>query len=379
MITWSTAQRELRAGMARWSAALGEGHLERDAEAGFPEDKWKLVCESGMLRLPFEQRWGGLGQDLATTMYVLEGLGEGCRDGGLGFSVSTHVVSTGIALQRFGSATLKDRFLPAVCDGARIGAHAISEPDSGSDAFAMRTRAVRDGDRFVLNGTKAFVSNGPVAGLFVVYARTHPSGGPLGTTAFLVERDTPGLHVGGAVGKMGLRTSPLSEIYFQDCAVPADHVVGRVGGGYVVLDHVMKREILLSFAITLGAMEHRLTRCVAYARERTAFGAPIGSYQAVSHRIADMKIGVETSRKWLYDTASRLMAGEDVTADIAMTKLVVSEHNTASALAAVQIFGGNGYLSEYGVEKDLRDAVAGTVYSGTSEIQRNRICSTLGL
>ncbi|MEU4770235.1 acyl-CoA dehydrogenase family protein [Actinosynnema sp. NPDC023794] len=147
----------------------------------------------------------------------------------------------------------------------------------------------------------------------------------------------------------------------------------------MVLDHVMKREILLSFAITLGAMEHRLTRCVAYARERTAFGAPIGSYQAVSHRIADMKIGVETSRKWLYDTASRLMAGEDVTADIAMTKLVVSEHNTASALAAVQIFGGNGYLSEYGVEKDLRDAVAGTVYSGTSEIQRNRICSTLGL
>lgn len=379
MITWNTAQRELRAGMARWSAALGEGHLERDAEGGFPEDKWKLVCESGMLRLPFEQRWGGLGQDLATTMYVLEGLGEGCRDGGLGFSVSTHMVSTGIALQRFGSSALKDRFLPAVCDGASIGAHAISEPDSGSDAFAMRTRAVRDGDRFVLNGAKAFVSNGPVAGLFVVYARTHPAGGPLGTTAFLVERDTPGLSVGGPIDKMGLRTSPLSELYFQDCAVPADHVVGRLGGGFLVLDHVMKREVLLSFAITLGAMEHRLARCVAYARERTAFGAPIGSYQAVSHRIADMKIGVETSRKWLYDTASRLMADEDVTADIAMTKLVVSEHNTASALAAVQIFGGNGYMHEYGVEKDLRDAVAGTVYSGTSEIQRNRICSTLGL
>ncbi len=379
MITWSAEQRELRAGMGQWSAALGEGHLERDAKGGFPADKWELVRESGVLRLPFEERWGGLGRDLVTTMYVLEGLGEGCRDGGLGFSVSTHIVSTGIALQRFGSDALKDRFMPEVCDGARIGAHAISEPDGGSDAFAMRTRADRVGDTFVLNGAKAFVSNGPVADLFVVYARTHPAGGPLGTTAFLVERGTPGLRVGGSIDKMGLRTSPLSELYFDDCAVPATNVVGRPGGGFLVLDHVMKREILLSFAITLGGMEHRLGRCVEYAKQRTAFGAPIGSYQAVAHRIADMKIGVETSRKWLYDTASRLLAGENVTTDIAMAKLVVSEHNTASALAAVQIFGGNGYMTEYGVEKDLRDAVAGTVYSGTSEIQRNRICSMLGL
>lgn len=379
MINWNSDQLALRAGLAAWSARLSEGHVERDAEGGFSHDKWNLVRDCGILRLPFGEQWGGLGQDLLTTMYLLEGLGYGCRDGGLNFAVSTHVVSTGIPLQRFGSAALKDRYLPAVCDGTKIGAHAITEPGGGSDALAMSTRAVRDGDHYVLTGSKTFVSNGPVADLFVVYARTHPDGGPLGTTAFLVERGTPGFAVGNPIPKMGLRTAPLAELYFDECRVPASNVVGRAGGGFLVLDFVMKWEILCSFVINLGEMQHRLERCVAYAGERTAFGAPIGSYQAVSHRIADMKIGVETTRKWLYDTAEKVVRGENVTTDMAITKLVASEQNVASAMAAVQIFGGNGYMAEFGLEKDLRNAVAGTIYSGTSEIQRNRIATMLGL
>ena len=379
MIDWSGEQHELRAGLARWCEALSADHVERDADAAFPWDKWKLVCECGILRLPFGPEWGGFGQDLPTTMYLLEGLGNGCRDGGLNFAVSTHMVSVGVALQRYGSADLKRRFLPGVCSGETIGAHAITEPDGGSDALHMRTRAVRDGDDFVLDGSKTFVSNGPVAGVFVVYARTHPDGGPLGTTAFLVERDTPGFTMGRPIPKMGLRTAPLCELFFDGCRVPATNVVGRPGSGFLVLDHVMKWEILCSFAINLGEMQHRLDQCVDYARQRVQFGAPIGSYQAVSHKIADMKIGVETTRKWLYDTAGKLVKGENVTVDMAITKLVASEQNLASALAAVQIHGGNGYMAEYGVEKDLRNAVAGTIYSGTSEIQRNRIATMLGV
>ncbi|MEV0482880.1 acyl-CoA dehydrogenase family protein [Streptomyces sp. NPDC050508] len=379
MADWTAEQRALREGLTPWLEKLDAGHVERDAAAAFSHDGWRILARAGVLGLPFEEKWGGLGQSLLTTMYVLEGLGEGCRDAGLNFSVCTHLVSTGVPLQHFGSPALKERYLPRLCSGELIGAHAVSEPDSGSDALAMRTRAVRDGDDYVLNGSKAFVSNGPVAGLFTVYARTSDRPGPLSVTAFLVERDTPGLRVGGPVAKLGLRTSPLGELSFEDCRVPASRVLGRPGGGFLVLDHVMRREILCSFVVNAGEMRHRVARCVEYARTRTQFGRPIGSYQAVAHRIVDMEIGVETARHWLYGTARRMAAGENVTRDIAMAKLVTSEANVASALAAVQVFGGNGYMAEFGIEAELRNSVGSTIYSGTSEIQRNRLASLLGL
>ncbi|MDP9867042.1 MULTISPECIES: acyl-CoA dehydrogenase family protein [Streptosporangium] len=379
MVKWTEDQRDLRDGLAQWFTALNDGHLERDKNAVFDGDKWKIIRESGILSLPFEEQWGGLGQDLLTTMYVLEGLGHGSRDGGLSFSVTTHMVSTGVPLQRFGSADLKARYLPGVCDGTTIGAHAISEPDSGSDALKMRTTARREGDRWILSGSKTFVSNAPVADLFVVYARTHPDGGPLGITAFLVERDTPGLTVGKPIDKMGLKTSPIAELFFDECAVPAANVIGRPGAGFLVLDHVMKWEILCSFIVNVGEMQHRLERCVDYAKQRTQFGKPIGSFQSIANKIVDMKIGVENARRWLYETASRLMNNENVTVDVAISKLLASEANLSSALAAVQIFGGNGYMAEFGLERDLRNAVGGTIYSGTTDIQRNRVAAMMGL
>jgi alkylation response protein AidB-like acyl-CoA dehydrogenase len=379
VIRWNADQVALRDGLARWYDALNTDHIAQDAEAAFPWDKWKLIQRSGLLGLPFDERWGGLGQDLLTTMYVLEGLGYGCRDGGLSFAVTTHMVSTGVPLQRFGSAELKERYLARVCAGDAIGCHAVTEPQGGSDALAMRTRATRDGDHYVLEGSKTFVSNGPVADLFVVYARTHPDGGPLGVTAFLVERGMPGFEIGPPIGKMGLKTAPVSELFFDGCRVPAANVIGRPGGGFLVLDHVMQREILCSFIVNVGEMQHQLERCIDYARTRTQFGKAIGKYQAIANRIVDMRIRVETARKWLYDTAARLLDGETVTVDIAISKLLTSEGNVASSLSAVQIFGAHGYTTEYGIEKDLRNAVAGTIYSGTTEIQYNRIASMLGL
>ncbi|WP_432094674.1 acyl-CoA dehydrogenase family protein [Streptomyces sp. bgisy100] len=379
MIEWTREQRELREGLTPWFARLGEEHLRYDADAEFPRGPWAAAADSGLLGLPFDEEWGGLGQSLLTTMYMLEGLGYGCRNGGLNFSVTTHLASTGVPLQRFGSAETKRRYLPKVCDGSLIGAHAISEPDVGSDALNMRTSAVRDGDGYVLRGSKAFVSNGPVAGLVMVYARTDPTAGPLGLSVFAVERDTPGLEFGTPIAKMGLKSSPLCELFLDDCRVPASALVGRPGTGFLILDHVMKWEILCSFAVVLGEMRQRMERCVEYARKRTAFGQPIGDFQAVSHKIVDMKIGVETASKWLYDTAQKLTAGQSVTTDLAIAKRVVSEANLASALSAVQVFGGNGYTAEYGLEQELRNAVGGTIYSGTSEIQSSRIAAALGL
>ena len=377
---WTEEQQDLRAGLAAWCDRFSEQHLDRDRAEHFDALVWKQVCASGILGLPFADSLGGLGRDLATTMYVLEELGYRCRDSGLSFSIATQIVSAGIPLQRFGSDQLKSRYLPGICAGETVTGHAISEPDSGSDALAMRTRARREGERWILDGAKTFVTNAPIADLITVYARTGGEGdGPFGITAFLVERDTPGLTVGTPLAKMGLRTSPTAELFFDGCEVPHANVIGRAGNGFLVMDHVMKWEILLSFVINVGEMQHRLERCVQYAKQRRQFGHPIGSYQAVSHKLVEMKIGVETSRMWLYRAAERFAAKQDAVSDVAIAKLVTSEAHLASALAAVQIFGGAGYMAETGVEKELRDAVGSTIYSGTSDIQRNRIAAMLGL
>jgi alkylation response protein AidB-like acyl-CoA dehydrogenase len=377
---WTDKQRALRDGLSRWGKPLSADHIQWDQRSEFPWGKWQVVRDSGVLRLPFPAQYGGLDQDLSTTMYVLEGLGNVCEDGGLSFSVATHIVSAGVPVLRFGTAEQKSRFLPRVCDGKAPCAHAITEPESGSDAFAMRTTAVRRGEDYVLNGSKAFITNGPVADLFVVYAMTDPAQGALGgSTAFLVERGTPGLSLGPSVPKMGLRTSPLGDLFFDDCLVPAGNVVGRPGMGFAILDYVMKWEILCSFIISVGEMQRRLEKCLAHAKARRQFGKPIGSFQSIANKLVDMRIGVDISREWLYRAARRMERQENVTVDLAIAKLLASEHNVASALNAVQIFGGAGYLVESGLEKELRNSIAGTIYSGTSEIQRNRIARMLGL
>ncbi|MET7419560.1 acyl-CoA dehydrogenase family protein [Dactylosporangium sp. NPDC005555] len=376
---WSQEQQELHDGVLAVAATLGSDHVDRDAAGTFDTEGWKRLAELGLFGLPFGEQYGGLAQDLPTTMYALEALGTACRDGGLNFSAVTHLVSTGVALHRFGSARLKQRYLPDVCAGSIIGAHAVTEPAGGSDITPMRTTAVPDGDDFVLNGSKAFVSNGPIADVILVYARTGKLGNPAAISTFLVPRGTPGLSVGQPVGKMGLRTSPLAELFLDDVRVPRADMVGSQGAGLLILDAVMQWEILCGFVVNLGEMQHRLDRCVAYARTRRQFGEHIGRYQAISHRIVDMGTDVETARMWLYTTARKLAAGRTVTADVARTKLIVSESNVRSALAAVQIFGGYGYTTEYGLEQELRNSVSGTIYSGTSEIQRERLAALMGL
>ncbi|MFF0729559.1 acyl-CoA dehydrogenase family protein [Streptomyces sp. NPDC004134] len=379
MIAWSKDDERLREGIGLWFGKFGEDFARYERESAFAREPWLAVMESGLLRLPFDEKWGGLGRSLLTTMYVLEDLGRGCPNSALNFAVTTHMVSTGIALQRFGSTALKDTYLPRISAGTAIGAHAVTEPGSGSDALGMRTTATADGDCYRLSGSKAFVGNGPVADLVVVYARTEPAAGPLGLTAFLVERDTPGLAFGEPSEKTGLQSSSPCSLFLDGCRVPKTHILGRVGAGSLVLDHVVTWETLCCFIVGTGEMRRRLDRCVEYAGERGDFGRPIGGFQAVAHRIVDMKIGLETSRKWLYDTAEKFAAGRKVTADLATAKLVAGRAALDSALGAVQVFGGDGGAAGPGLDRELRGAVAGTIHSGTTGTQYDRIAATLGL
>jgi alkylation response protein AidB-like acyl-CoA dehydrogenase len=361
--------------------ALNEDNIAWDRREEFPWHKWTLIKEAGILGLPFPKEWGGSEYDLTDTMKVLEELGYRCEDAGLNVAVSTQIISTGVPMLRFGSTEQKNRYLPKICSGEMMCAHAITEPGGGSDAFGMETTAVLQEDgRYLLNGRKTFISNGPIADLFVIYAMTNRELGALGgASVFLLERGTPGFSIGNPISKMGLKTLQLAELEFDNCVLNADSVIGKVGIGFPILEYVMKWEVLCGFSINVGEMQRRLEKCIHYAKRRTQFGQPIGSYQAIAHKIADMQIGLTTSREHLYQTAAKIQRKENATIDVAIAKLITSEANVQSALSAVQIFGGKGYMSEFGIEKELRNSIAGTIYSGTSEIQRNKIASMLGL
>lgn len=380
MLPWNDEQNELRATILKAAGKLNENILENDNEGTFAVGKWRHLCALGIPGIPVREEFGGLGKDILTTMYLLEGLGYACEDAGLNFAVSSHIVSTAIPIQKFGSESQKRKYLPGLCEGNIIGAHAITEADSGSDAFHMRTTAVKKDDAYILNGNKMFITNAPIADVFVVYAATDQHKGALGgITAFVVEKDAPGFSVGRPLDKMGLRTSPLSEIIFSDCAVPEDHVVGKRGSGFSIFNYVMKWEILCSFAINVGEMQRQLERCIHYSRTRKQFGKPIAKFQAIAHKIVEMKIRLETSRALLYKAGSMFHAGTDAGIDLALAKIVTSESYIQSSLDAIQIFGAYGYMKEYLIEKDLRNSVAGKIYSGSSEIQKNIVASLLGL
>jgi len=376
---WTAEQKALRKSIEPYFERLSAGHIEDDAAELFNRDKWQLIRESGLLRIPFDPAWGGLGHDALTLVYVLEHLGYGCRDNGLLFTLATQLVSAATPLHRFGSEELKERYLRRLIDGEILSAHAISEPSAGSDAMAMITTATEDGDAYILDGQKLFITSGPLADVITVYAKMETGDGAAAITAFLVPTDTPGFTVGDPIPKLGLNTCPFCQLEFRNCRVPKENIVGRPGAGFFILEHVMNWEILCIFIMMAGEMQERMERCIQYAKTRQSFGQPIGSNQYVAGKIVDMKLGIETSRKHLYDTARRFARGRSVTTEISMAKLITSEANLSSALDAVQIFGGRGYMREFGLEKAVRDAVGGPIYSGTNETQRIRIASMLGL
>ena len=359
--------------------ALTHDVIAADASGEFSRDAWRRCAEFGVLGMPIPEQFGGLGLGLTALLAVMEGLGYGTRDQGLLFSLNAHLWTNSIPILLYGTEAQRTAFLPRLCDGSVIGANAASEPDAGSDIFSMRTRAVRDGDTYVLTGTKMFVTNAPVADLFVTYATIDPALGAMGITGFIVERDTPGLSISRELHKMGLRTSPMAEVIFDGCRVPAANRLGREGRGAEVFECSMEWERGCILASCLGVMRRQLEECVRHARERKQFGRPIGKNQSVANRIVDMRVRLETCRPLVYRIGRLKDAGQPAVLEAAMAKLHVSQSFVQSSLDAVQVFGGYGYMTEQQIERDLRDAVGSGLYSGTSEIQRNIIARALGL
>jgi alkylation response protein AidB-like acyl-CoA dehydrogenase len=360
-------------------AELNGGLLEQERAGAFSREKWKKAAEFGILGLPIPEEYGGAGCDLVTTVCTMEGLGYGCADSGLIFSLNAHVWAAETPILRFGTPEQKQRYLPRLVSGEWIGVHAITEEGSGSDAFNLATTAKRIGDRYILNGSKVFITNAPVADLLVVFATVDRELDRDGISAFLVERETPGVSVSRDFDKMGLRTAPLGEVYLEGCEVGVAQRLGGEGAGAAIFNSSMDYERACILAANVGTMERQLERCVERAREWRRFGQPIGKFQAVSSKIADMKVRLETARLMIYRTAWLKDQGRRAGLESAMAKLYVSECMVQSSLEAIRVFGGYGYVAEYGIERDLRDAVGGTLYSGTSEIQRVIIARHMGL
>jgi alkylation response protein AidB-like acyl-CoA dehydrogenase len=379
MIELTDEQRLLCDTVAEFARAELSSAAGARGDEAFSREAWRRCGELGLQGMAVPTEYGGTGASATTIALVLEALGYGCVDNGLIFSLGAHMWACEVPLAKFGSERQKRRYLPSLCDGSLIAAHAMTEPGSGSDAFALRTRARPSASGYTLTGTKAFVTNAPEAGLFLVFATTDPALRFAGLSAFLVERDSPGLLVGPPAHKMGLRSSPMAELVLDGCEVPADQVLGHPGGAMGIFNASMERERGFILAGCVGTMRRQLEQCVEHCRGREQFEQPIGSFQAVSHRIADMKVRLEAARALLFRLAWQLDNGTAGPLDAAMTKLFLSESFLQSSLDALQLHGGYGYMVEYGLERDVRDAVAGRLYSGTSEVQRNLIARQLGL
>lgn len=378
--SWSEEQLALKRTAVEFAQKeLNAGLQERDRRGEFSRQNWQKCARFGLLGLPIPEAYGGTDADILTTMLVMEGLGYGCRDNGLIFALNAQMWSVELPILSFGTEAQKKKYLPGLCEGRLIGAHGMSEPDSGSDAYSLRTRAERVDGGYVLNGSKMFVTNAPASDLAVIFATVNPAKGRWGITAFLVEKGTPGFSVGGNIEKMGLRTAPVGELVLQDCFIPEQNRLGPEGAGVSIFNNSMEWERSCILANHVGAMERQLEMSVRYARERRQFGQPIGRFQSVGNRIADMKVRLETARLILYKVAWLKKMNQPATMEAAIAKLYLSESFVQSSREAIAVHGGYGYMTESGIERDLRDAIGGTIYSGTSDIQRTIIARLLGL
>ncbi|MFC8741131.1 L-prolyl-[peptidyl-carrier protein] dehydrogenase [Streptomyces sp. NPDC057176] len=350
----------------------------RFADAEDFRRRWRLAGKQGLVGTTVPGEFGGSGLDAVAAAATMEALGYGCADTGFAFSVAAHLFAAVMPIVEFGTEEQRAAWLPGLASGERIAAHAITEPEAGSDALRLRTRARAVDGGYVLNGAKCFITNAPVADMFVVQAATDPDGGFFGLTTFLVEASTPGLTVGQPYDKVGLRGSPTADVHFDDCPVPAAAVLGAEGAGASIFSGSMKWERTCLFAAYLGAMRRVLESTVEHARDREQFGSPIGEFQAVSHRIVDMLGRYEGARLMLYRAARSLADGTADEIGPALAKIAVSEAAVQLGLDAVQIRGALGVLDGE-AESLLRDALPARIFSGTNEIQKNNVARALGL
>ncbi|MGI9318787.1 MAG: acyl-CoA dehydrogenase family protein, partial [bacterium] len=358
---------------------LNSGARERDIESKFDPQLWQKCADFGVLGWCMPKEFGGSGIDLETSILMLEGIGYGCRDNGLTLGMNGQLWSVQEPLLMFGNEQQKRKFLTALCTGEMRAAHGMTELESGSDAFSLRSSAEKVENGYVLNGEKRYVGMAPYADFALIFAKTNPDAGNWGISAFIVESSFEGYCASPPLEKMGVRSNPTGAIKLTDCFVPEENRLGPEGIGVSMFNQSMDWERGLIFAGHVGSMSRQLDLCIEYAKQRKQFGTAIGKFQAVSHRIVDMKSRLEHSRMLLYRVASLKQQGENAAMEAAMAKLQIAESFVENSLDAIRVHGALGYMSEYEIERDLRDATGGIIYSGTSDIQKNIIASTIGL
>ncbi|WP_447008040.1 acyl-CoA dehydrogenase family protein [Saccharothrix isguenensis] len=373
----------LPAAQADYDRVLAEtGTWPDDRPATLTRDRWLRCGAAGLLGYSVPTGFGGSGRGFLDTARTMEAYGLGCDDMGLVFASLAHLFACAMPIAEHGDDRLRERVLPLLSSGEWVGANAITEEDAGSDVTAMRATARRDGDDYVLDGVKSFVSNAPVADVFVLYASTDPGFGHLGVTAFVVEAGTPGLTV-EPFDKTVLASCPAGEVRLVECRVPADHVLGRPGQGAAIFQSSMRWERTCLFAAYLGQAARLLDRCVDHARRRRQFGRPIGRNQAVSHAVARLRVRLEAARLLLWQACWKLDRAERATLDVAAAKLAISEVAVDTAALAMRVLGGAGVRGgsgvSSGVSHELLDAMASTTFSGTSEMQLEQVAKELGL
>ncbi|MCH6255170.1 acyl-CoA/acyl-ACP dehydrogenase [Puniceicoccaceae bacterium K14] len=375
----SKEQQELKSKTYAFAKSLSKDLLKRDKESVFDSDAWKEIAKNGLLKGFVPKNLDGFDWDATTRVAALEAFGEGCSDNGLCLALSSLVWTIFPPILSVGTDEQKNKYIPKLLAGDFFAADGITEESAGSDAIAMKASASLTKDGYRLNGKKSYIGFAPIADLVILFAKTDPNMGAWGVSTFLVETDIDGITLSHNNEKMGLRTLPMGSIKFDNCLVPESARLGEEGVGMSLFNESMEWERSFILATQVGTMARQLKQCVAYAKSRKQFGSAIGANQSISNRIADMRTRLETCRLLLYKTAWLKDQGKTAALEASMTKLTISEAFVSSSLDAVRIHGARGYLSEFEIERDLRDATGGLIYAGTSDIQRNLIARLAGL
>jgi alkylation response protein AidB-like acyl-CoA dehydrogenase len=341
---------------------------ELDEKGEFPTEIVQKMAELGLLGIPFPEEYGGAGMDTLSMAVAIEEVAKAC--GSTCLTVAAHISLCATPIYLFGTEAQKRKYLTPLAQGKAIGSFCLTEPQSGSDAGAMKTTATPDGDSYVLNGTKVFVTNGGVAQTYVVLAKTAPDLGTKGISAFIVERDFPGIHIGKKEDKLGLRASDTREIVFENCRVPKENLLGVENKGFGVALETLDGGRIGIGAMATGLGQIALEKSVAYAQERNAFGRAIVDFQAIRWKIADMATNIHAARLMVYHAARLRDDGKRYKKEAAMAKLFASEMAMRATTEAIQIFGGYGYTKDYPVERYWRDVKLTEIGEGTSEVQR---------
>ncbi|KMP19182.1 acyl-CoA dehydrogenase [Bacillus cereus] len=341
---------------------------ERDEEERFDRAIFDQMAELGLTGIPWPEEYGGIGSDYLAYVIAIEELSRVCASTGV--TLSAHTSLAGWPIFKFGTEEQKQTFLRPMAEGKKIGAYGLTEPGSGSDAGGMKTIAKRDGDHYVLNGSKIFITNGGIADIYVVFALTDPESKQRGTSAFIVESDTPGFSVGKKESKLGIRSSPTTEIMFEDCRIPVENLLGEEGQGFKIAMQTLDGGRNGIAAQAVGIAQGALDASVEYARERHQFGKPIAAQQGIGFKLADMATDVEAARLLTYRAAWLESEGLPYGKESAMSKVFAGDAVMKVTTEAVQVFGGYGYTKDYPVERYMRDAKITQIYEGTQEIQR---------